>query len=701
MSGNVRYTVQEGVARITLDASGEKVNVLNAGFLRDLDQVAEKLGQETGVTGAVILSAKEGGFIAGADINEIEKVTDPAQGAALAAEGQRILGRFSQLSFPVVAAIHGHCMGGGTEFVLACGYRVASEDASLALPEVKLGIFPGFGGTQRLPRLISIAKSLDIILSGRTVRAGEAGRIGLVDRVVKRQELEQAAVDLAREVARDAGKVLGARKRKRGGWQALLLEKNPLGRAVLFALARKNTLAKTGGHYPSPLKAIETIRRGLGLSLKEGLALEARGLGEMIVTPESKNLIHLFHLSQRPKKGAGVGAAPAEIKRAAVLGAGVMGGGIAQLLAAKGIPTVMKDIRQEAVDAGLDHARETFRRQLSRKGKGEEAVSEKMALITGTTDYQGFGEADLVIEAVVEKMAVKQQVLQETEPHLKPESFFATNTSALSVSELQKKGKRPEQVGGLHFFNPVDKMPLVEVIRGEKSSDAAVATLFALAARLGKTPIVAADRPGFLVNRLLGTYLNEACLLAEEGVDWLSLDRLMKSFGLPMGPFRLIDEVGIDIGAEVGTTLCGAFPYLPESAVMRKAVESGLKGKKGGLGFYRYEKGHSKGPNLSAEGQLGLRKDRPATSEDLNRLLYLMVNEAGRCLEEKVVAAPEDVDTGMVFGTGFPPFRGGLCKWADSEGLPAIRRTLEGLAKSHGERFAPCGDLKGRERFYP
>ncbi len=700
MSGNVQFTVKEGIARIILDAPEEKVNVLNAGFLRDLDQIAEQLEHKTGITAAIVLSGKDSGFIAGADINEIEQVTDVTQGTALAAEGQRILGRFAELPYPVVAAINGHCMGGGTEFVLACGYRVASEDLAIALPEVKLGIFPGFGGTQRLPRLISIEKALDIILTGRTVRAAEAERIGLVDKLVKHADLEAAAVTLAREVANNGSKVLTVRQQKRGGWRSLLLEKNPIGRAILFATAKKTTHAKTGGHYPSPLKAISVIQQGLRLPMAKGLALEARGLGEMIITPVSKNLIHLFHLSQRPKKGAGVDAKPADINRAAVIGAGVMGAGIEHLFASKGIPVQLNDIRPEAVETGISQIREAFRHELSKKGKGEAELSQKMALITGSSDSTDFGAADLVIEAVVEQMPIKKQVITQTEPQLKPTATFASNTSALSVSEMQDVAQRPEQIGGLHFFNPVDKMPLVEVIRGAKSSDATIATLFTVATKLGKTPIVVTDRPGFLVNRLLGTYLNEACIMAEEGVDWLSIDRTMKLFGLPMGPFRLIDEVGLDIGAEVGSTLCAAFPYLPESPVMRKAATSGLTGKKGGLGFYNYEQGHSKGPNLAAEAALGLGKDRSATDDDRNRLLYLMINEAGRCLDEKVVASPEDIDTGMVFGTGFPPFLGGPCKWADSIGFMNIRRTLEELAKRHGERFVPCRYLVERERFY-
>jgi 3-hydroxyacyl-CoA dehydrogenase/enoyl-CoA hydratase/3-hydroxybutyryl-CoA epimerase len=393
-----------------------------------------------------------------------------------------------------------------------------------------------------------------------------------------------------------------------------------------------------------------------------------------------------------------------KVAKTAVLGAGVMGGGIAQLLAARGVPVILKDIRPEAAEDGLEHARAVFRRKLGKKGvsatKIERQVRERMQLIAGTTDYDEFKGVDLVIEAVVEKMSVKQAVLRETEAYLGTEAIFASNTSALSISELQSVALHPGRVGGMHFFNPVERMPLVEIIRGERTDAGTVATLFATALRLDKTPIVVADRPGFLVNRLLGAYLNEACLVAGEGVEWTSLDRQAREFGLPMGPFRLIDEVGIDIAAEVGRTLCTAFPYLIESPLLEKAKTSGLKGKKGGEGFYRYPAEGKPQPNPTIGDKLNLTAGRQAAAGDLRRLLLLMVNEAGRCLEEVVVATPEDVDTGMVFGTGFPPFRGGLCRWADSEGLARLVDELNVLAQKYGERFTPCAWLRERERFY-
>ncbi|NIQ93901.1 MAG: fatty oxidation complex subunit alpha, partial [Desulfuromonadales bacterium] len=615
MASVIHYEIEDEIAVVTLDAPGEKVNVLNETFLRQLEDTAKELAQKKGLKGAVVVSGKKSGFIAGADIRQIEGVDNPEEGRRLARQGQNILKKWGEFTFPVVCAIHGHCMGGGTEFALACNYRIASSDASVALPEIKLGILPGFGGTQRLPRLISLEKALDIILTGRTVRGAEAERLGIVDRLCEPGELRKEALKLVRDAARAPKNFADRRKNKTRGLRALLLEKNPIGRAVLFSIAGKNMQKKTGGHYPAPARALEVIREGIGKPFEKGLEIEAKALGELITTPESKNLIHIYNLSQRAKKTPFEGIEPTEIKRAAVLGAGVMGGGIAQLLAAKNIPVILKDIKDPAVESGLDSARKIFSKKLKRQGKDESAIDKKMELITGTTEYKDFDRIDLVIEAVLEKMSVKQAVLKECEPLLPDSAVFATNTSALSVSELQSASNRPQQVGGMHFFNPVDKMPLVEIIRGKNTSDQTVATLFKAAANLGKIPVVAADRPGFLVNRLLVTYLNEACLIAEDGVDWPSLDKITTDFGLPMGPFRLIDEVGIDIGAEVGKTLCHAFDHLQESSLMRKADKLGLLGKKGGKGFYTYQGGHSSGPNLNIDAQLDLQKERNANDD--------------------------------------------------------------------------------------
>ncbi len=694
------HTIAEGIAHVILDAPDGKVNILNQSFLEDLEATARQLAKTSGVRAAVVSSAKEGGFIAGADVKQIQAVTDPAEGERLAREGQRIFGLWADLRFPVVAAVHGHCMGGGTEFILACHARIVAENAAIALPEIKLGLFPGFGGTQRLPRLISLEKSLDIILSGRSVRAREAEKIGLADRCVPLAELKDAALDLARDMAADGGKIKARRERKRGGLRTWLLEKNPLGRAVLFRQAQKNVQAKTAGHYPAPSKALQVIREGIGRDLQSGLDLEARELGHIVVTPVCKNLIHVFFLNQRAKKAPGLDAKPRELAEVAVLGGGVMGRGIAYLFADNTIPVVIRDLKEGIIAQALADIRKKIEKRARKRHQGQDAVDKKMKGVRGTTELNDLAGASLAIEAVLEKMEVKKSVLREIEPVVGEETVFATNTSALSVSELQQAAQRPHNVGGLHFFNPAEKMPLVEVIRGEQTSEQTLATLFDAALKLGKTPIVTADRPGFLVNRLLVAYLNEACLIAQSGVDWHSLDVRATSFGLPMGPFRLIDEVGLDIAAEVGDTLSQAFSYLKKSSLLEQAGNQPDLGRKTGKGFYLYRNGAEAGRNEQLAGALGLLGARQATRDDLRRMLLLMVNEAGRCLEEGVVAEAADVDTGMIFGTGFPPFLGGLCRWADHCGLKTVVADLEKLAANHGPRFTPATFLKENESFY-
>lgn len=695
MPSPLSWTEQDGVAVVAMDAPESKVNILDADFLGALQATAEELARAPGLQAVIVHSRKPAGFIAGADIQTIESVTDPAEGARLARQGQRIFQAWADLGIPVVAALHGHCLGGGCEFALACSHRIGAPSLAMALPEIKLGILPGFGGTQRLPRLLGLEKSLDMILTGRTVKAGQAKAMGLIDRLGDDDQLLDQAVAMAREIVAAPARFPAPGATRTTGLRHWLLEKTPFGRSLLFEQAAKTVQHRTGGHYPAPKAALAVIRQTCRMPLAEGLEVEAKALGELVVTPESKNLVHLFHLSQRPKKGPGLAAEPHRVSRAAVLGAGVMGASIAWVLAKHGIQVALKDIDPNAVERGLAHARTLFSKQLAAKG-GEQAVDQAMALLHGTTDYTDFDKIDLVIEAILERMDVKQSVLAEVEKHLCADAVFATNTSALSVTTLQQVAARPRQVAGMHFFNPVEKMPLVEVIRGDQTDEAAVATVYELARRLDKIPIVVADRTGFLVNRLLVTYLNEACLMVEEGVAWQSLETLATEFGMPMGPFRLVDEVGVDIAREVGHTLTAAFAYLPASRLLDDIHAAGLLGKKGGKGFYLYGAKH---PSVNPELQRLLPTDsRPATAADWQRLVMVMVAEATRCLAEGVVSEAADIDAGMVFGTGFPPFRGGLCRWADAEFGADLDARLRALADVHGERYLPAG---GVTPFYP
>jgi len=705
MDRYVRYEIDEsGIATVTLDSQDTTLNVFSTPFMEALDRTLDTLAGQQAVRIAIFRSGKPAGFVAGANLDEIEHISTVEEAREKSRTGQLVFQKIADLPFPTVAAVNGHCMGGGTEMILACDYRLAARDkAKFAFPEVKLGIFPGWGGTQRLPRLISLQKALDMILTGNSYSAYRAYKAGLVDRMVPDKILDDYAREFAGEILNKGGKrYRKARKKKAGGLQNLVLEKNRFGRSLIWRKARENVMKQTGGHYPAPLKALEVIRQGLQTSLEKGLQLEAREFATLMITPEHKNLLRVYRLSERPKKLTGVAGdvTPKSVGKVGVLGAGVMGGGIAQLFAFNDYPVRMKDIAPDMVAEGLHHAESLFEKAARKHIISSLEKDRKFEQISGTTRYDGFNHVDVVVEAVVEKMPVKQMVLKEVEEYLPADAVFASNTSALSITELQGVAQHPERVAGMHFFNPVHRMPLVEVIRGKQTGDTAVATLFDLAKRLGKTPILVLDSPGFLVNRLLGVYLNEACLLAEEGYGFQWLDHQVKAFGMPMGPFRLIDEVGIDIAAEVAETLGHAFQdHLETSELLSKVRETGLTGKKGGKGFYVYEKGHSQGVNSQISTFLTEEKTKQS-GEAVRRMLYLMINEAARCLEEGIVASPEDVDTGMVFGTGFPPFRGGLCRYADAEGLPQITETLETFAGSRGKRFQPAEYLRGRTAFY-
>ena len=684
------------VAWLTFDLPGSKVNLLGSETLRLLDRRVSELESRiaTGQPVAVVIwSGKPGTYIAGADVREFAAIEDEDGAKAKSAEGQRIFRRLGRLTVPVIAAIDGVCLGGGTELALACDWRLATPRAStrIGLPEVKLGIIPAWGGCVRLPRIIGVQRALEMILGGSAVSAARAERWGLVDRVFPVKGFQAAVRTFAIDVVRGQEK---PRPRSVSLKDRLLEDTGP-GRKILFGTARKQTLKETKGRYPAPLEALNVIQRTLDLSLDEALKIENEGLARVAATEVSANLVRLFLLGQEAKRAlpAEVLDKAREVERAAVLGAGVMGGGIAQLIAANDVPVTLKDIDQDALDSGLRHANDLLRKAGQKGILAAEEVGLKFALIHGTLEYERFGEVDLVIEAVVERMPVKQQVLRETEKHLSRDAVFATNTSALSVTELAGAAKRPGQVVGLHFFNPVHRMPLVEVVRTGRSSDEALATAFAFAGTLGKTPVLVADRPGFLVNRLLAPYLNEAGYLLEDGAGVAAIDRALVEFGMPMGPCRLLDEVGFDVAEHVAREMERAFGERMRPAPVVSALkEDGRLGRKNGRGFYAYAKGKQQGVDREIARRLPLKGSIPA-DEIRDRCLYLLVNEAMHALAEEVVGSPGEVDLAMVLGTGFPPFRGGLLRWADGVGAARIRNRLLELAKTHGPRFTPAPRL--------
>lgn len=701
-------SIRDRVAYLVFDFPNEKFNKLSTPVMESLNRAIDWMNNNAStIKACIISSAKDGIFIVGADIDEIKNITDAKLGEQGAAAGQAIFSKLEKLPFPVVCVINGACMGGGTELSLACHYRLATDSpkTKIGLPEVMLGIIPGFGGTQRLPRLIGLQRSLPLILSGKTLDAVRAYKTCMVDKVIPATFYEKYAQEFVTEILNGKSKKYTERRKVKGFVNVLL---ETVGKGVIFSQAKKSVLKETKGHYPAPLRALQSVKEGFSKSLEEGLKIEAKYLGEMIVTPISKNLIRIFRLTEDIKKNTGVTdkkITTPQIRYSGVLGAGVMGGGIAYLFSDNHVEVRLKDINHQAIGLGLDASRKLYERKLKRRRLTKMELKRKMAYITGTLDYQGFGRSELIVEAIVENMDIKKQVIAELSKHVNDECIVASNTSSLSITEMATAYKKPENFIGMHFFNPVHRMPLVEIIRGKKTSDTAVAAIYSFSKRLGKTPIVVNDGAGFLVNRLLMPYLNEAGFLLEEGVKIETMDKVMTDFGMPMGPALLIDEVGIDVAYKVGKIFENAFgARVQGSHALEKLNADKRLGKKGGLGFYVHgdkravvdEKVYSL---IDVKGDGSVSKE-----EMIQRMTYPMINEAAMCLAEGIVNSVDDIEIGMIFGTGFPPFRGGLMRYADSEGIEKIVNVLETYTQKFGARFKPCDFLlemkKSGKKFY-
>lgn len=714
---SIRLVDKGDIALVEFDLIGEKVNKLSSPVMIRFQEVISEIQKKSTFKAVVLISRKSSIFIAGADIEEIKNLTTKEAFRGAIAKAHDIFNGLEDLNIPVIAAIHGACLGGGCELSLACDYRIASDSSStrIGLPEIKLGIIPGFGGCVRLPRVVGLQAALDIVLAGKSVDGKKALKIGLIDELVPEAILESRALALAREVI--AG---GAKKRlksfKAKGAVNVALE-SFLGRPIVFSQAKKAVLKETKGFYPAPLKALEVIQKTYGYSGVSGRAraidIELEGFLEVAVTSISKNLINLFFMMEGVKKQTGVADSsikPRDVSHLAVLGAGVMGGGIGYVAADKGIITRMKDISNDGIALGLKSAHAIWQKALQRKRMTSFEYSTKAALLTGGLDYAGFKQSDVVVEAIVEDMNVKKKVIAECAGQCGADTIIATNTSSLSVTEMAKAHPNPKNFLGMHFFNPVHMMPLVEVIRGPETSDEAVATIFSLSKKLGKTPVVVKDGPGFLVNRLLLHYMSEGLYLLEEGMSIETLDRYFThKFGMPMGPFRLMDEVGLDVCVKVLKIFKDSFgDRIQVSDLSKKLYESGRLGKKNSKGFYLYdEKGKQLEVDQTIYKDLGLGSPTNKVSEKecLDRPMYLMVNEAAMALlQDHIVDTPANCDLAMIMGTGFPPFRGGLLKWADSVGSKQIVDDLEIYASKHGVRFRPSASLvnmaKSDRKFY-
>lgn len=711
---SIRLSYQGEIALLEFDLIGEKVNKLNTPIMKRLHEVLEEV-RTSKARVLIIRSLKQKIFIAGADIEEIKSMTKRDEFEKAVSEGQSIINMIEDLPMPTIASIHGACMGGGCELILACDYRIASDDSStrIGLPETKLGLIPGFGGCVRLPRVVGVQAALEIILQGKTVVAPKALKMGLIDKCVHQGILDIETMKWANEIIAQ-----GAHKRRKVFQPKNMMNKvleSFLGRPVVFSKARESVLTTTHGHYPAPLRAVDVISKTYGMADRaEALRIECEGFCDLATTDVSRNLIHLFFLMEMVKKQTGLPetstASAKPVEHLGILGAGTMGGGIAYVAADKGVHVRMKDINNDALARGFKHAYDLWAKLLKRRSINKFEFQQKIDLVTGGLDFAGFGQMDVVIEAIVEDMEIKKKVIAETAKHMRPDAIIATNTSSLSVTEMSKGHPNPAQFAGMHFFNPVHKMPLVEVIRGEQTSDTVVATIFELSKKMGKMPVVVKDGPGFLVNRLLLPYMAEAAFLLNEGMSIEVVDTAyVKEFGMPMGPFALMDEVGLDVCIKVLRIFKKALGSRIEMAPCMEALEkTGRLGRKNGKGFYTYnEKGDRSSVDQAVYADLGLKAPHNplTTKECLERGLFMMINECSAALyEDRIVETPHEVDLAMIMGTGFPAFRGGLLKYADSIGSEYIVDQLESYAVSKGARLKPQNPLrnmaKTKRKFY-
>ncbi len=690
-----------GFGRLVFADPGRSHNVLTPEVMEGLDAriaEAERAAGDGALRVLTVASDKPTSFVAGADVGAIEEIArsrDRERAMEASRRGQAIFGRLAALPVPTVAAVRGLCLGGGAELALACDWRVGADDAAtrIGLPEVQLGLLPAWGGATRLPRLVGLRAALGMILTGKPVGAAKARRMGLLDEALPTHGFEAHAADFARALANGS-----APARKRPAAVGRLVDGTWPGRRLVLWTARRRVAKRTRGRYPAPLEVLKVLRKG-ARSPAASLELEVRAIGDLVASPVCGNLLFLFRLREAARKGPWTTSGRrARVDRMGVVGAGAMGGGIAQLAAFHDVPVRMRDVRREAVSGGLAHARALFDGAVKRRRLRPRDAERKMRLISGTTDDSGMRRASLVVEAVVERLDVKRAVLEELERSVGPQAVLASNTSTLSIDEMAAGLERPERFLGMHFFNPVHRMPLVEVVRGERTSDDAVETVAAFAVRMGKAPVVVRDAPGFLVNRVLGPCLNEAGRLLDERCDARAVDRIWRDFGMPMGPFRLIDEIGIDVVGHAGAVLAARLGARLEPAASLVALgRSGRLGRKGGRGFYVHgEDGEARfDPSVYPAMRLPAARVAPDAEEVRDRLALTMVDEAARVLEEGVAASAADVDLAMAMGTGFPPFRGGLLRYADDRGPGVVLERLERLRDRGGDgRHAPSALLE-------
>jgi 3-hydroxyacyl-CoA dehydrogenase/enoyl-CoA hydratase/3-hydroxybutyryl-CoA epimerase/3-hydroxyacyl-CoA dehydrogenase/enoyl-CoA hydratase/3-hydroxybutyryl-CoA epimerase/enoyl-CoA isomerase len=697
------------IGLVTFNVPEKKVNTLGREILMELTALVGSLEKRTDLRGLLLKSGKPGQFIAGADLNELAAMSyaKREQVAGLLGSGHQLFNRVSRLPFPMVALIDGACMGGGTELALTFDERLVSVASStqIGLPEVQIGILPGWGGTQRLPRLIGLQAAIEVICAGENLSARKAVNVGFAFDAVQPEHMVEE------------GKRLIGMLEASGAWKERREQlQQPLGlnadqAAFAFAVAEGAIKAKTKGQYPAPLVALKAIRDGCNLKLEEGLKVEQKAFLELHGTPIAGNLIGIFFMKNRLARDPGVSdpsVTPRPVKSAGVLGAGLMGAGIAAAHARSGIRSAMVDVDDARVADGLKRAEDVVTSRIKIGRATPQDLANMLALLNTSTSTKLFADCDLVVEAVTENEPVKKEVYGQLARVMRDDAILASNTSTISITRLAQSAPHPERFVGMHFFNPVDRMELVEVIRGEKTSDETVATIVALAKRIRKTPIVVNDCPGFLVNRVLFPYMNESLVLLQDGASVEAVDRAATRFGMPMGPFILTDLVGLDTAVYAGRVVAKAYPdRTVTSPILEEMLKASPGDKKSLMKFWLSDKRSKPQPNPVAEAIIA--KHRPAQravkeEEITDRLFLPMLLEATRVLEEKIVREPADVDMGLILGIGFPPFRGGILRWCDSQGASAVVERLARYAPL-GKRYAPTESLlrlaKTGETFYP
>lgn len=695
-----------GVATVWMDLKGEKINKVGPDMVELFDNVFEVLDADTSVK-ALVLNSRKKDFIAGADIESFQKVRKPGDWAPVTVKGHEILSRIEKSKKPVVAAIHGNALGAGLEIALACHARICSDDSStkMALPEVKLGLLPGGGGTQRLPRLIGLQGALDMMLTGKNIFSGKAKKMGLVDKVVHVSSLQQAAEKFALELTK--------KKLKREDKRALKdkVIEGPLSK-IVFQQARKKVLSQTHGNYPAPERIIDCVEAGWNGSLKKGYAAEVKYFEELLLGPESKQLINIFFAMTEKKKNPDQDLVR-PVRNLAMLGAGFMGAGITEVSINNDMNVYLKDINQETIEEAYQTIYKGYSKRVKKRAMTKLDMQERLGRIRPSLTYDGFEHCDAVIEAVFEDINLKHKVIQQVEDVVTEDTIFASNTSALPISEIAKASKRPELVIGMHYFSPVPKMPLLEIIKTEQTADWVVATCYDIGVRQGKTCIVVNDGPGFYTTRILAPLMNEALLMLDEGGDINQIDKQMNQFGFPVGPVTLMDEVGIDVGAHImsgdlmKTALESAGREMNISYTLLEVSKAGYKGRKNKKGFYQYDDKGKKKRELDREiyGFFGGAKRTRMDDQDIQmRGGMMMVNEAAYCLQEGIISTPLDGDIGAIFGLGFPPFLGGPFRYIDTIGANKVVSIMEDLAKRFGPRFKPAPILmekaKDNSKFY-